>query len=118
MKTKAFLLLSLLSAGAVSPSLAALDSPLPEGVNARADGAVTARTDAFRLDLRPSPRKVEPGDGETLAFSSRWADPSIEAASVEITLDGARHLTLPSGEGMFDWTPNRGGLFTFTPHST
>ena len=66
------------------------------------------------IDLRPDPRKVEPGESERLAFSAKWADPSRSAASVEIALDGAPYLTLPGGEGTFGWTPDRGGLFTFT----
>ena len=44
-----------------------------------------------------------------LAFSTSQA-----AASAEISLDGAPYLTLPGGEGTFGWTPDHGGLFTFT----
>ncbi len=59
MKTKTHLLLSLLFlAGAtVAPA-----------------ESVVAQTAPFRLDLRPSPRKVEPGASESLAFGDRWAD--------------------------------------------
>ena len=81
-------------------------------VSARA-GTVTT-TAEFRLDLRPSPRVVEPGGSETLATSGRWADPSQTAASVKISLDGADFATFPGTEGSVTWTPSRGGLFTFT----
>ncbi len=99
MKTKTHLLLSfLLLAGATV---------------ARAE-SVVVQTAPFRLDLRPSPRKVEPGASESLAFGDRWADASRSAATVKVSLDGADYATLPGSEGTVDWTPDRGGLFTFT----
>ena len=72
------------------------------------------QTAAFRLDLRPSPRIVEAGASETLEYSARWADSSHPAASVKIALDGVDFATLPGDEGSLDWTPDRGGLFSFT----
>ena len=74
----------------------------------------TVEAEATSIDLRPDPRKVDPGASERLTFGSRWAGSAAEAAAVEIALDGTRYLTLPGGEGTFGWTPDRGGLFTFT----
>ena len=105
MKTKTFLLLSILLTAAVS---------------ARSETGIVGKrltrveSNETTIDLRANPRKVEPGDSERLAFSAKWADPSQTAASVEIALDGAPYLTQPGGEGTFGWTPDRGGLFTFT----
>ncbi len=99
MKTKTHLLLSLLL--------------LAGATVARAE-SVVVQTAPFRLDLRPSPRKVEPGASESLAFGDRWADASRSAATVNVSLDGADYATLPGSEGTVDWTPDRGGLFTFT----
>ena len=94
MKTKTLLLLSLLLAGTV---------------DARAGGAVTARTDAFRLDLRPSPRVVAAGATESLAYSTRW-DGGDAAA---IALDGEAFGSY-AGEGTANWTPSASGLYAFT----
>ncbi len=33
---------------------------------------------------------------------------------MKVSLDGADYATLPGSEGTVDWTPDRGGLFTFT----
>ena len=94
MKTKTLLLLSLLLAGTV---------------DAQAGGAVTARTDAFRLDLRPSPRVVAAGATESLAYSTRW-DGGDAAA---IALDGEAFGSY-AGEGTANWTPTASGLYAFT----
>ena len=105
MKTKTFLLLFLLSACAVG---ARAETEVAGKRLTRVESNETA------IDLRADPRRVEPGESERMAFSAKWANPSQTAASVEIALDGAPYLTLPGGEGTFGWTPDRGGLFTFT----
>jgi len=97
MKTKSFLLLFLLSAATVS---------------ARAE-AVTARTDPFRVDLRPSPRVVQPGATETLAYSTRWDGGDAAAIALDGELFGSY-----AGEGAAAWTPSAPGLYSFTHAAT
>ncbi len=83
------------------------------GEGATADGT-TARTDAFRLDLRPSPRAVWPSRTECLIWDARWAEPGSAAATVRLALEGGDAET-PSGEsGDTEWTPDHGGLFEFS----
>ena len=97
MKTHAPLLLPLLFAIAV---------------DARADETVMVRTDAFRLDLRPSPRAICPSRTERLAYDTRWSADTADASV--LTIDGTETDPFQEPLGAHSWSPDHGGLYQMT----
>ena len=98
MKTQTHVLLSLLI--------------LAAAVSARAGEVVTMRTEAFRLDLRPSPRATCPSRTEWLAYDVGWSD-DVATAGV-LAIDGTEADPFQEPSGAQGWSPDRGGLFQMT----
>ena len=76
--------------------------------------AITTRTEAFRLDLRPSPRATWPSRTEELTWDVHWAEPGVEAVTLQLALDGESYGTPVGESGETGWTPDHGGLFEFS----
>ena len=79
---------------------------------ARAGDFVTVQTDAFRLDLRPSPRATCPSRTEWLAYDVGWSA-DVATAGV-LAIDGTEAEPFQESVGAQSWSPDRGGLYQMT----